>query len=225
VNTKTTTGLFTTLVTPQTFPPGTRYRITLSPFGASALINPPQQSIPYTNNLTLNCDQQNYYLSDAGTTYPGNGLYITPPLYLPNVQQFGARARLIDINSVNGIRYINSGFLPFQFNASAGFGGGVVTAQTTTTVTVQLTPPGGTQPSTFAFHASDWFPIVLPYSQDSSITSPAFNSLQVYPQSTGGSLPRWQVFMRTVLNTFGGNMNWTVGGYMVPVTLGTYSWS
>lgn len=226
VNTKNTLGNFITLVNPVNFPPGTRYRITLSPSGASALSNPPQQSIPYQNNLSISCDQQNYYISDSGTTYPGNGLYITPPLYLPNVQQFGARARLVDVNSISGFTFINTGFLPFQITASANFGGGVVTAQTTANITVQLIPPGGgSSPSTFAFYASDWLPILLPYSQDSSITSPAFNSLQIYPQASGGSRPIWQAYLRTVLNTFGGTMNWTVGGYMIPRTLGTYSWS
>jgi hypothetical protein len=226
VNTRNTGGTFTTLVIPANFPSGSRYRITLSPTGASALLNPPQQSIPYTNNLSISCDQQNYYIADTGTTYPNNGLYITPPLYLQNVQQFGARARLVDVNSISGFTYINTGFLPFQISASANFGGGVVTAQTTANITVQLIPPGGgTQPSTFAFYANDWLPILLPYSQDSSITSPAFNSLQMYPQSSGGSRPIWQAYLRTVLNTFGGSMNWTVGGYMIPRTLGTYSWS
>lgn len=226
VNTRNTLGNFITLVNPLNFPPGTRYRITLSPSGATALSNPPQQSIPYTNNLSISCDQQNYYISDSGTTYPNNGLYIIPPLYLANVQQFGARARLVDVNSITGFNFVNTGFLPFQISASAGFSGGVQVAQTTANITVQLIPPGGgTSPSTFGFFVSDWFPILLPYAQDTSLTSPAFNGLQIYPQSSGGSRPIWQAYLRTQANTFAGNMNWTVGGYMVPKTLGTYSWS
>ena len=226
VNAVNTSGQFVTIVNPTNFTPGQRYRITLSATGATALLNPPPQSISYTNNLSISCDQQNYYIADTGTTYPNNGLYIAPPLYLANVQQFGARARLVDVNSISGFTFINSGFLPFQITASANFGGGIVTAQTTANITVQLIPPGGgTQVSTFAFYASDWLPILLPYSQESSSTAPAFNSLQVYPQSSGGSRPIWQAYLRTVLNTFGGNMNWTVAGYMIPRTLGTYSWA
>jgi hypothetical protein len=226
VSARNTLGNFTILVNASNFPPGVKYRITLSPSGASALSNPPSQTIPYENNLSIRCDQSNYYITDAGSTYPNNGLYILPPLYLANIQQFGAKARLVDVNSISGFTFINSGFLPFQITASANFTGGIVTAQTTANITVQLIPPGGgTQVSTFAFYTSDWLPILLPYSQESSSTAPAFNSLQVYPQSSGGSRPIWQAYLRTVLNTFGGNMNWTVAGYMIPRTLGTYSWA
>ena len=226
VDARNALGNFVVLVNPDNFPPGATYRITLSPSGANALSNPPPQTIPYANYLTLYNDKQNYYLTDSGTTYPGNGLYITPPLYLENVQQFGARARVFDVNSVSGFNFINTGFLPFQISGGAGFGGGTVTAQTTISITTQLPPPGGgSNLSTFVFHADDWLPIVLPYSQDSSVTSVGFNSLQIYPQSSGGIRPYWQVYLRTVVNAIAGSMNWTVGGYMVPRTLGRYSWS